>query len=43
MNPSTAFATVVVDELIRCGVREAVVGARLAQRTARAGTGRRRP
>ena len=25
MNPSTAFATVVVDELIRCGVREAVV------------------
>jgi len=23
MNPSTAFATVVVDELIRCGVREA--------------------
>ncbi|TDD23447.1 2-succinyl-5-enolpyruvyl-6-hydroxy-3-cyclohexene-1-carboxylic-acid synthase [Kribbella turkmenica] len=25
MNPSTAFATVVVDELIRCGVREAVM------------------
>lgn len=25
MNPSTAFATVVVDELIRNGVREAVV------------------
>ncbi len=25
MNPSTAFATVVVDELIRCGVREAVL------------------
>jgi 2-succinyl-5-enolpyruvyl-6-hydroxy-3-cyclohexene-1-carboxylate synthase len=25
VNPSTAFATVVVDELIRCGVREAVV------------------
>lgn len=25
MNPSTAFATAVVDELIRCGVREAVL------------------
>lgn len=25
MNPSAAFATVVVDELIRCGVREAVL------------------
>ncbi len=25
MNPSTAFATVLVDELIRCGLREAVV------------------
>jgi 2-succinyl-5-enolpyruvyl-6-hydroxy-3-cyclohexene-1-carboxylate synthase len=25
VNPSTAFATVVVDELIRCGVREAVL------------------
>ena len=25
MNPSTAFAGVVVDELIRCGVREAVI------------------
>src|SRR5919198_1130842 len=25
MNPSTAFATVVVDELVRCGVREAVL------------------
>jgi 2-succinyl-5-enolpyruvyl-6-hydroxy-3-cyclohexene-1-carboxylate synthase len=25
MNPSTAFGTVVVDELVRCGVREAVV------------------
>jgi 2-succinyl-5-enolpyruvyl-6-hydroxy-3-cyclohexene-1-carboxylate synthase len=25
MNPSTAFATVLVDELIRCGVREAVL------------------
>jgi 2-succinyl-5-enolpyruvyl-6-hydroxy-3-cyclohexene-1-carboxylate synthase len=25
MNPSTAFATVVVDELIRCGVHEAVL------------------
>lgn len=25
MNPSTAFATVVVDELIRCGVREVVL------------------
>ncbi|TDO43152.1 2-succinyl-5-enolpyruvyl-6-hydroxy-3-cyclohexene-1-carboxylate synthase [Kribbella sp. VKM Ac-2527] len=25
MNPSTAFAAVVVDELIRCGVREAVI------------------
>ncbi|MGE5293006.1 MAG: 2-succinyl-5-enolpyruvyl-6-hydroxy-3-cyclohexene-1-carboxylic-acid synthase [Micromonosporaceae bacterium] len=25
MNPSTAFATVVVDELIRCGLREAVL------------------
>ncbi len=25
MNPSTAFATVLVDELVRCGLREAVV------------------
>ncbi len=25
MNPSTAFATVLVDELIRCGLREAVI------------------
>lgn len=25
MNPSTAFATVLVDELVRCGVREAVL------------------
>ena len=25
MNPSTAFGTVVVDELVRCGVREAVL------------------
>ena len=25
VNPSTAFATVLVDELIRCGLREAVV------------------
>jgi 2-succinyl-5-enolpyruvyl-6-hydroxy-3-cyclohexene-1-carboxylate synthase len=25
VNPSTAFATVVVDELVRCGLREAVV------------------
>ncbi len=25
MNPSTAFATVVVDELVRCGLREAVI------------------
>ncbi len=25
MNPATAFATVLVDELIRCGLREAVV------------------
>ena len=43
MNPSTAFATVVVDELIRCGVREAVRGPGLAQRAAGAGTRRRRP
>ncbi|HEY7325960.1 MAG TPA: 2-succinyl-5-enolpyruvyl-6-hydroxy-3-cyclohexene-1-carboxylic-acid synthase [Streptosporangiaceae bacterium] len=25
MNPSTAFATVLVDELVRCGLREAVI------------------
>jgi 2-succinyl-5-enolpyruvyl-6-hydroxy-3-cyclohexene-1-carboxylate synthase len=25
MNPSTAFATVVADELVRCGIREAVL------------------
>ena len=25
MNPSTAFGTVFVDELIRCGLREAVL------------------
>src|SRR5580765_4785492 len=25
MNPSTALATVLVDELVRCGVREAVL------------------
>ena len=25
MNPSTAFATVVTDELVRCGLREAVL------------------
>ena len=31
MNPSTAFGTVVVDELVRCGMREP--GARTASRT----------
>ncbi len=35
MNPSTALATVLVDELLRCGVREAVLGARLAVDPAR--------
>ncbi len=25
MNPATAFATVLADELVRCGLREAVL------------------
>jgi 2-succinyl-5-enolpyruvyl-6-hydroxy-3-cyclohexene-1-carboxylate synthase len=47
MNPSTAFATVFTDELVRCGVREAVLapGSRSAPLALalydRAGAGRR--
>ena len=43
MNPSTAFATVVVDELIRCGRAGGGAGAGVAQCAAGVGAGRCRP